>query len=348
MARWATGVLSWHEYAAALVKILVTGATSLLARTCAELLLARGDQVVLLQRHASPLDTAQVLGDVRDADTVGRAMLGCEAVVHAAAKVGVVGGWDEYYQVNVRGTNNILAAARRNDVPRIVHVSTPSVAHAGDSLIGVGAQPAVTGRRGAFYAESKALAERQVLAASGDGLATVAIRPHLVWGPGDTQLVGRILERARAGRLAMVGSGAALIDTTYVDNAACALVAALDSVHEGAACDGRAYVIANGEPRPICELIEGICVAAGVQAHARRIPLPLARAAGSVIERLWTLRKADDEPPLTRFVAEQLGTAHWFDPRPARQDLGWQPEVSIDEGLRRLRMWFLEDMQSGD
>ncbi|MCU1364808.1 MAG: putative steroid dehydrogenase [Ilumatobacteraceae bacterium] len=324
------------------MRVLVTGATSLLARRTAELLLERGDEVVCLQRHVAPVDAEQRLGDIRDRDHVAAATRGCEAIIHAAAKVGVVGSWDDYHGVNVDGTNAVLAAARTHGVGRVVHVSTPSVAHVGSSIVGGLADPPVTGRRGAWYAESKAIAEQNAIAAASDALAVVAIRPHLVWGPGDTQLVGRIVDRARAGRLALVGSGAALIDTTYIDGAASALVAALDAARPGAACNGHAYVIANGEPRPIRELILGICAAAGIDIEPREVPRRLATAVGALVEGAWRLRRATTEPPLTRFLAEQLGTAHWFDPRPARDDLGWEPTVSIDEGLRRLAAWYAE------
>ena len=322
------------------MRVLVTGATSLLARRAAESLLVRGDEVVVLQRRASSLDTPQVLADVRDADAVLRAVEGCDAVVHAAAKVGVVGGWDEYRSINVDGTTNVIAAARQHGVSRVVHVSTPSVAHAGESLVGAQAEPPTTGRSGAWYAESKAVAERLVLGSASDALPVVVVRPHLVWGPGDTQLVGRIVERAKAGRLALVGGGTALIDTTYIDGAASALVAALDAAVPGAACIGRSYVIANGEPRPIRELVLGICRAAGVEVEPRNVPLKLAVGLGAVVEKVWSVRGRDDEPPLTRFLAEQLGTAHWFDPRPARDDLGWSPTVSIDQGLALLAQWY--------
>jgi 2-alkyl-3-oxoalkanoate reductase len=324
-------------------RVLVTGATSLMVRRTAEALLERGDEVVCLQRRPSDLDTTQVLGDVRDPDAVHRAIDGCDAVIHAAAKVGVVGEWEEYRSINVDGTANVVAAARAAGVGRFVHVSTPSVSHDGHSLVGAAADPPVTGRRGAWYAESKAMAERMVLGASSDAFPVVAIRPHLVWGPGDTQLVGRIVERARAGRLALVGDGAALVDTTYVDNAVTALVAALDAVGPDAACTGKAYVIANGEPRPIRELILGICRAAGVEVTPRRVPLRVATTVGGLVEKAWKVKGGDDEPPLTRFLAEQLGTAHWFDPRPARDDLAWHPTVTIDEGLQALAahyQWF--------
>ena len=322
------------------MRVLVTGGSSLLAQRTADALLERGDDVVMLQRGESAIDAAQVRGDVRDADLVRRAVDGCDAVIHAAAKVGIVGSWDDFRSINVDGTAHVIAAARELGLSRMVHVSTPSVAHAGHSLVGALADPPVTGRSDAHYAESKAMAERLALGAASDAFAVVAIRPHLVWGPGDTQLVGRIVERAKAGRLALVGGGAALIDTTYIDNAASALVAALDAAVPGAACVGKAYVIANGEPRPIRELIEGILRAAGVDARPKVVPLRLALGAGSIVEKLWARAKPDEEPPLTRFLAEQLGTAHWFDPRPARTDLGWQPKVTIDQGLAELAHWF--------
>ncbi len=322
------------------MKVLVTGAGSMLLAGVARTLVERGDDVVCLQRRAVEIPGAQVVqGDVRDAAAVLAAARGCDAIVHGAARVGVVGGWEEFRSVNVAGTEHVLFAAVERSVRRLVYVSTPSVAHSGHSIVGEGAAPAVTGRKGAFYAESKAVAEGLVLAANSPQLAVVAVRPHLVWGPGDTQLVGRIIERARAGRLAVVGSGSALIDSTYVDNAISAHVAALDAVRPGAACAGRAYVVANGEPRTVRELLEGICTAAGVPFEPRHVPLAVALRVGSVVERVWPrLRK--DEPPITRFLAEQLGTAHWFDPRPARDDLGWSPTVSLDEGLERLRQSF--------
>jgi nucleoside-diphosphate-sugar epimerase len=159
----------------------------------------------------------------------------------------------------------------------------------------------------------------------------LAVRPHLVWGPGDTQLVERIVERARAGRLPVIGSGAALIDTTYVDNAADALVAAVD-----AQAHGEALVVSNGEPRPVAEVITRLCAAAGVPAPRRRVAFPVAWAAGAALEGVWAATQRRDTPPLTRFLAEQLSTAHWFDQRRTREALAWTPRVSLDEGFVRL------------
>jgi nucleoside-diphosphate-sugar epimerase len=325
------------------VKVLVTGAGSLLLRGTAEAFAARGDDVVCLQRR--PLTgslrpgVSEVHGDIRDRDAVLRAAEGCDVIVHGAARVGVVGTWEDFESVNLGGTRQVLDAARAHGIRRVVHVSTPSVAHEGASLVGVGAGTAVTGRKGAFYAETKARAELAALGAGDAALGVVAVRPHLVWGPGDTQLVGRIVERARAGRLALIGTGAALVDTTYVDNAVDALVAAADAVRPGAICAGQAYVIANGEPRTVRELMQRICESAGVPFAPKRVPARVALGVGSLVERVWP-RLRDDEPPITRFIAEQLGTAHWFDPRPAAVDLGWTPRTTLDAGFERLRAWF--------
>ena len=334
------------------MRIVVTGASSLIGSNLARTLAARGDQVVCFQRRTvddliGVERVEQHLGDVRDSDALTTAAAGGDAIIHLAARVGVVGTAEDFRSVNVDGTHNALAAAQFHGIKRFVQVSSPSVAHGGEAIIGAGADAPTTGRTRAWYAETKALAEIDALAAASTEVGVVAIRPHLVWGPGDTQLVGRIVGRARQGRLALVGGGRALVDTTYIDNAVDALVAAVDRVEPGARCSGRAYVIANGEPRPIRDLIAGICVAAGVAFEPRDIAPRAARTVGSILERVWPqlperLRDGDEEPPLTRFVAEQLGTAHWFDPQPAATDLGWVPRVSIDAGLVRLAAWFSE------
>jgi nucleoside-diphosphate-sugar epimerase len=225
------------------------------------------------------------------------------------------------------GSTSRRACSSAANVDRLVHVSSPSVAHAGDALVGVGAGPADPDAARGHYARSKAIAEQEVLAAAVP--AVVVVRPHLVWGPGDTQLVGRIVARARAGRLAVVGTGAALIDTTYVDDAVDALVAALDRAPD---LHRRVLVVSGGEPRPVAELLASICTAVGAPAPRIAVPSRLARAAGAVVETLWR-----HDPPMTRFLAEQLSTAHWFDQRETRSALGWSPRVGLDEGFRRLR-----------
>ncbi|HEV2930809.1 MAG TPA: NAD-dependent epimerase/dehydratase family protein, partial [Propionibacteriaceae bacterium] len=268
------------------MRVLVTGATGMLGREVARALTDRGDRVTVLQRRPAGLGLPEVLTDIGDADAVRTAVSNQDAVIHLAAKVNVVGPEAEYERINVQGTRAVVNACVTAGVRRLVHVSSPSVAHAGSSLIGRGADPAdpVTAR--GPYARSKAAAELIALQADHGELAVVAVRPHVVWGPGDTQLVARVVDRARRGRLPLIGSGAALVDTTYVDNAVEALTAALDHCVDAR---GQALVVTNGEPRPVAELIAAMCCAAGVREPRWRVPVGLARAGGTMVESLWTL-----------------------------------------------------------
>ena len=319
------------------MRILVTGATSLIGRSVAARLRDRGDDVTVFQRSPSGLDVTERLGDMADRDAVVAAVDGAEGVVHLAAHFAATGPWQPFEMVNVAGTRFILEAAREAGVDRFVHVSSPSVAHTGQSLIGAPAGPAdPDGARG-HYARSKAQGELIALASHSPSMAVVAIRPHLIWGPGDTQFIERIVSRARAGRLVIVGSGRSLIDTTYVDNAADALLAALD---RAPMIGGRAFVVTNGQPRTVRELLNRIVVAAGLEPPRVRVPYHLARTGGLVAERIWEGLGREDDPPMTGFVAEQLGTAHWFDQRETRRALEWEPAVTLAEGFQRLRDWY--------
>jgi nucleoside-diphosphate-sugar epimerase len=314
--------------------VLVTGASGLLGGAVAASILAAGHEVRTLQRRPSGVPGAMdYLGSVNSPTQVGEAVDGVDGIVHLAAKVSLAGDAAEFEAVNVGGTLRMLRAATSSNVRRFVQVSSPSVAHSGSSIAGDDAMPADPLRARGDYARTKAAAELLALAADSERLAVVAVRPHLVWGPGDTQLVARIVDRASRGRLPLLGQGAALIDTTYIDNAASAIAAALERAPE---VHGNAYVVTNGEPRPVAELLAGMCAAAGVPAPNWSVPASVARAAGSLVEAVWRVRPGVDEPPMTRFLAEQLSTAHWFDQRRTRADLRWQPSVSLDEGFARL------------
>ena len=316
------------------MRVLVTGASGLLGGAVAAAVLAAGHEVRTLQRRPSGVAGADdVLGSVTDASAVARAVDGVDGIVHLAAKVSLAGDPAEFDEVNIVGTVRLLQAALAAGAGRFVYVSSPSVAHSGSSIVGDDALPADPLLARGDYARTKATAELAALAADSAELAVVAVRPHLVWGPGDTQLVARIVDRASRGRLPLLGHGAALIDTTYVDNAASAIAAALE---RAPVVHGNSYVVTNGEPRPVAELLAGMCAAAGVRAPNWSVPAAVARGAGSLIEAVWRVRPGADEPPMTRFLAEQLSTAHWFDQRRTRADLQWEPAVSLDEGFRRL------------
>jgi 2-alkyl-3-oxoalkanoate reductase len=309
----------------------------MLGRSTAQVLMSRGDEVTVLQRRPSGLSCREVLGDITDPRAVQHAASSQDAVLHLAAKVDVSGRWADYARVNVDGTSILVEACRSRRVSRLVHVSSPSVAHGGSPLVGVGAEPAdPAGARG-NYSRSKALAELSALSADSAELSVLAIRPHLVWGPGDTQLVKPVVDRARQRRLPLVAGGAALVDTTYVDNAATALVAALDAcgpVH------GEALVVSNGEPRPIREILLRLCAAAGVQGPTISVPFAAAWLAGAAADAACAITRQRIRPALTRFTAEQMATAHWFDQRRSRNALNWSPHVSLDDGFARLAEWY--------
>ncbi|RKR91934.1 nucleoside-diphosphate-sugar epimerase [Micromonospora pisi] len=326
-----------------MVKVLVTGASGMLGGAVATALVLRGDKVRILQRRPSGLTGVdEQRGDITDPGAVRAAVDGVDAVIHLAAKVSITGAWPLFERTNIGGTAALLDAGRAAGVTRFVQVSSPSVAHHGTALVGAGADPADPDRTRGNYARSKACAELLALAADSPGFAVVAVRPHLVWGPGDTQLVARVVERARSGRLALVGSGTALIDTTYVSNAADAIVAALDRASD-AAVHGQAFVVTNGEPRTVAELVDRICAASGAPSPRLQVPVAVAKAGGGAVERLWSALRRTEEPPMTRFLAEQLSTAHWFDQRRTREALRWSPTVSLDEGFARLALAYRPD-----
>jgi len=324
------------------MRALVTGGGGFLGGAVVDALLARGDEVVSIARGDYPALAARGVSVRRAdlADPAAGAVLhdaarGCDVVFHVAAKAGIWGPAADYRRSNVDVTAAVLAACRRVGVRRLVFTSTPSVVHAGGDLSG-GDESLPYATHGTAYPRTKAVAERLVLAADGAELATVALRPHLVWGPGDTQLVPRILARARAGRLRFPGDGRALIDSTYVADAAAAHLAAADRLAPGAACAGRAYFVTQGEPRAVMDLVNGILGAAGLPPETRTVPLPVAVAAGAVAEALWWALRRSDDPPMTRFLARQLATEHWFDTSAARRDLGWAPARTLDDGLDLL------------
>lgn len=326
------------------MKALVTGGAGFLGKAIGERLVARGDQVRSLSRGAHPeleaLGIESIQGDVADPEAVSRAARGCDVVFHVAARVGGWGRREDYWRTNVEGTANVLGACRDNGIGVLVFTSTPSVAHTGGDIEGADESLPYAEHFEAAYPETKAEAERRVLAANGSELATVALRPHLVWGPGDNHLIPRLLERARTGRMRLVGCGEKRVDATYIDNAADAHVLAADALRPGAACAGRAYFIAQGEPTPARDLVNGVLEAAGMPPVERRIPEALAWAAGWAAEALYTLLRREEEPPITRFAARQLATAHWYDLSAAERDLGYAPKVTTAEGFARLRAHF--------
>ncbi|MBZ4040634.1 2-alkyl-3-oxoalkanoate reductase [Novilysobacter selenitireducens] len=325
------------------MKILVTGGGGFLGQALCRGLVERGHDVASFNRgHYAELDALDVVqhrGDLADAEAVHAAAAGCDAVFHNAAKAGAWGPYEDYHRANVLGTRNVIAACRAHGIGRLVYTSTPSVTHRATHPVEGGTADTVPYGEGfkAPYATTKAIAERDVLAANDATLATVALRPRLIWGPGDNQLLPRLVQRARAGRLRLVGDGHNRVDTTYIDNAAQAHFDAFEHLAPGAPCAGHAYFISNGEPLTMRDTLNRLLAAVDAPAVEKTLPFPLAYAIGATCEGLWSLLPLKGEPPLTRFLAEQLVTPHWYDMAPATRDFGYVPRVSFDEGLARLR-----------
>lgn len=325
------------------MRALVTGANGFVGKAIAKQLLARGDTVRSIARSDAPelraLGVETIRGDIADHRAIVDATRDVDVVFHVAAKAGVWGKREDFERSNVLGTEQVIAACRETGVARLVFTSSPSVVYGSASLEGVDESVPYPDTYTADYPRTKAMAERLVLAANNATLATVALRPHLVWGPGDQHLVPRIVARAWKRKLRKVGTGRELVDSTYIDNAANAHVLAADTLAPGAPHAGKAYFISNGEPMAVGLLIDRIVDAAGAPPVTRNVPLDVARAVGAISELAFRVFRLSGEPMMTRFLAEQLATAHWFDIRAAKRDFGYEPTVSIDEGMVRLRAY---------
>jgi len=324
------------------MKILVTGGGGFLGQALCRGLVERDHAVTSFNRglyaQLDALGVRQVQGDLADRDAVIAAATGHAAIFHNAAKAGAWGSYDSYHRANVIGTGNVIAACRAQGIGTLVYTSTPSVTHRATHPVEGGTAESVPYGENfkAPYASTKKIAELAVLAANDASLATIALRPRLIWGPGDNQLLPRLVERANAGRLRFVGGGDNRIDTTYIDNAAQAHFDAFERLSPKAACAGRAYFISNGEPRTARDIVNRLLQAAGARQVEKTIPFGVAYTVGAVCEAAWTVLPLRGEPPMTRFLAEQLSTTHWYDMNPATRDFGYVPRVSIAEGLQRL------------
>jgi len=323
------------------MRALVTGGGGFLGTELCKQLRAAGFEVISGSRHhhaaLEALGVAQIRMDLGNREQVFAAAASAELVFHTASLTAMAGRASDFERINVEGTRHLLAACRAHGISRLVYTSTPSVVHAGTDLEAANEEAPYATHFLADYPRTKAIAEQEVLAANDEALATLALRPHLIWGPGDPHFVATLVERARAGSLRIVGDGSAQVDTVFVEDAAHAHLLAAEHLGPGAPCAGRAYFITQDEPRPVGELINGILEACGAPRVERHVAPGLAYAAGSIFETAHKLFRRPGVPRMTRFIARQLATSHWFDISAAKRDLGYAPRLSIDEALERLR-----------
>jgi nucleoside-diphosphate-sugar epimerase len=327
------------------MRILVTGGGGFLGSVICEQLAARGDEVIAYQRsaadHLVPLGVYSVRGDLGNLEQLLRDSRGCDAIIHTASKAGMWGTYNSYYDANVTGTDHVITVCRENNIRNLVYTSSPSVVHGGGDIEGGDETLPYPGKFHAPYPATKALAEQMVMAANNEHLRTVGLRPHLIWGPGDPHLLPRMMDKA-AGKYLFLPGTEKLIDTVYVDNAAQAHLLALDNISEGGSACGKTYFISNDEPLPQREIIAGMLDAAGMQPEIRPIAPWIAKTAGLILQSIWKLFRLDSEPPLSKWSAEQLSTAHWYDISAAKNDLSYVPRFSIKKGLGLLKKHFEE------
>jgi nucleoside-diphosphate-sugar epimerase len=329
----------------AMMHALVTGGGGFLGLYIVEQLAARGDRVRVLCRGNYPklkeLNIECISGDVRDSETVARACSGVDTVFHVAAVAGVWGEWEHYHGINTLGTENVIAGCRKHGVARLLYTSSPSVIYDGADHCGANESLPYPERYLCHYPHSKALAERAVLAASGSrGLVTAALRPHLIWGPRDNHLIPRLVARARSGRLRRVGRGENLVSMSYVENAAQAHLQVADRLAQtslpGSPPAGQAYFINEPEPVNLWGWIDELLGQAGLPPVRNSISSRAAYAIGGLLEAVYSAAHLSGEPPMTRFVAQQLAGTHYYDTSKATRDFGYAPIVTVEEGLRRL------------
>jgi len=327
------------------MKVLVTGATGFLGKALARALLKKRYDVVCFSRRDIPelseLGASVVKGDIADGKAFASALSGCEALFHAASKTGIWGSYDEYYRSNVTGTENALSACIINNVRTLVYTSSPSVVFGETHQEGVNESAPYPDRYLASYPRTKAMAEKLILKANGVELSTVSLRPHLIWGPDDPHFFPRLISRAKTGRLRIVGNGKNLIDSTYIDNVVDAHILALERLSPGSVIAGKSYFITNGEPLQAEDLINRFLKAGGIAPVTGRINAGAAYIAGALMELLHLVFRKSEEPMMTRFLATELSCSHWYDISAAGRELGYYPDVTIDEGMERLSNWWL-------
>jgi nucleoside-diphosphate-sugar epimerase len=328
-------------------KVLVTGGGGFLGSAIVKRLVERGDHVSSLSRRFYPelasTGVEQIQGDISDRNAVEAACKDMDLIFHVAAKPGIWGDYDPYYQTNVVGTQNVIAGCIAHRVSRLVYTSSPSVVFDGTDMEGIDESIPYPKRFHAHYPKTKAIAEQYIVQAASRHLMTITLRPHLIWGPQDNHLVPRIIKRGK--RLVKIGNGKNLVDTIYIDNAADAHILAADALEKNPALSGRIYFISQGDPIPLWEMVNDILNAAGLPPVRRSMPHGVAWVAGALLEFLYIALKIKEEPQMTRFLADELATAHWFDISAAKKDLGYTPRVSTKEGLQRLEAWLRKDAQ---
>jgi nucleoside-diphosphate-sugar epimerase len=326
------------------MKALVIGGGGFLGSRIATLLVGEGRDVRVYGKSKYPdlenLGIDCVQGDISDVNALQRSMNDVHTVFHVASKNGYYGDYAEFRRVNVLGTQNVIQSALAKNVAKLVYTSSPAVVGFSSDLHGGGRDVPYPERYESPYSSTKAEAERLVRSANCSQLATVCLRPHLIFGPGDRNVLPRIVQRASQGMLRQIGDGTNVVDMTYVDNAAYAHLDAAKALETSTSvCAGKAYFISNGEPVVYYDFIKTLLRGVGLKADLKRIPLTWARRIGAAIEFVHRLLSLKGEPLLTPYLANMMGLSHWYDMAPATRELGYRVRTPMSEATAITIDW---------
>ena len=326
-------------------KALVTGGGGFVGKAVVKQLLELGVETSVLGRNKYPeiekLGGECIVGNINDSSVMDQATKSVDIVFHVAALAGIWGAWKEYYTTNVLGTEVVIESCRNNDVPMLVYTSTPSVVFNREDIKGENESLPYAEDCLCHYARSKVMAERTVLYANSGSLQTCAIRPHLIWGPGDPHLLPRLLESGRKKKLKRVGTGTNLVDISYIDNVAYAHILAAKNLSEKGNAAGKPYFISQGDPVNLWDWINELFSLMSIDEIQSSVSFPVAYRLGGVLEAIYKIAGINKEPRMTRFLAEQLAKSHYFSIKNAQNDLGYEPVISTSEGLRRTEQWLM-------
>lgn len=324
-------------------RVVVLGGSGFVGRALVRHLVGEGFETTVVARKAFPeaeaLGVRFFSGDIGDADFLKNSLAGFDTVIHLASKTGIWGDKDEYYKTNVVGTRNVLDACLANNIHALVYASTPGVVYQKDDLCGVNERTPYARNFLCDYARSKAMAEKMVLEANSDALKTIALRPHLVWGPGDINHLPRLLGQARCRKLKRVGDGHNLVDVTFIDNAVDAFVLAAKNLHGSGSGAGKPYFISQGEPVNLWNWLNKFFRRLDIPIVEQSISFHKAYLVGMLMEKVFPLFRINREPCMTRFLAVQLAKSHWFSIENANRDLGYFPKISTAEGINTILQW---------
>jgi nucleoside-diphosphate-sugar epimerase len=325
------------------MKVFITGGGGFLGKAIIKQLIEKNHEITSYSRSNYPeldkLGVNHIQGDLNEYEKLVNSVKAHDIVFHVAAKAGIWGDYSDFYNANVIGTENIIKACQEIGIKKLVYTSTPSVIYNGKGIEGDNESLPYPNTFEANYPKTKAIAEKKVLEANSNSLSTVALRPHLIWGPEDHHFLPRLVKKARENKLRLIGNNRYLVDCIYIDNAAKAHILASEKLDINSNISGKAYFITQGKPIYIDELINGILKSANAPIVEKKVSMPVAYFAGTLFENIYSFFNIKSEPPLTKFMVKQLATPHWFDNSASIRDLGFYADISIEEGMSRLKDW---------